>query len=85
MPPDAVDIGSEHHIRWDSEGQSFLWKHPACRAYRAIVLQPHSGSTGHRLVSGGPDDTMHLTIGGSLLCPSCGTHGFIENGRWRDA
>lgn len=26
--------------------------------------------------------TKPLTIGGSLLCPPCGCHGFIRNGRW---
>lgn len=32
---------------------------------------------GHRIVQDDP-----LTIEPSILCPDCGTHGFIRNGRW---
>ncbi len=36
----------------------------------------------HQLVSGGPGDEEHLTISPSLLCRTCGNHGFIRDGRW---
>jgi hypothetical protein len=34
-------------------------------------------SRGHRIVADDP-----LTIEGSLLCRSCGLHGFVREGRW---
>lgn len=36
--------------------------------------------TGHTLVS-----TEPLTITPSILCPDCGLHGFVTDGRWVDA
>jgi hypothetical protein len=36
----------------------------------------------HHLVSGGPGDEEHLTVSPSLLCRTCGNHGFIRDGRW---
>lgn len=40
------------------------------------------GDPRHRLVSGGPGDEGNLTIEPSLLCRTCGHHGFIRDGRW---
>lgn len=34
---------------------------------------------GHRITQTAP-----LTIEPSILCPDCGTHGFIREGRWTD-
>lgn len=34
-------------------------------------------SRGHKIVREDP-----LTVEGSLLCRSCGTHGFVRDGRW---
>lgn len=31
------------------------------------------------------DDTRRPTVRASILCPDCGTHGFITGGRWSDA
>jgi hypothetical protein len=45
----------------------------------APALQLENG--GHRIVQHAPD----LTIEPSILCPDCGTHGFIRNGRWIEA
>lgn len=39
----------------------------------------HSRNSKHTLVQADP-----LTISPSLGCRSCDSHGFIENGRWRD-
>jgi len=36
----------------------------------------------HHLVSGIPGDEEHLTVSPSLLCRTCGHHGFIRDGRW---
>lgn len=83
---DAIDLGSGVFIHWDSDGQGFLWKHPACRPWAFLRFMPDPHSTGHRLLSGGPDDTVHLTVEGSLLCPmGCGAHGWIRVGRWVQA
>ena len=82
--PGDHDLGSGVVIHWDADGRGFAWRHPACRAWATLRFQPDPASTGHQLVRGGPDDTTRLTIVGSLLCPmGCGTHGVIEDGRWR--
>lgn len=44
----------------------------------APALQLDNG--GHRIESDDP-----LTVSPSILCPDCGTHGFIRNGRWVEA
>ena len=83
--PGVIDLGSDVHIRWDADGRGFAWHHPACRAWATLRFRPDPFSTGHDLVSGGPDDMTSLTIQGSLLCPmGCGRHGVIENGQWKD-
>lgn len=78
------DLGGGIVIRWDSDGRGFVWRHPACRAWSTLRFVPDPASTGHQLVRGGRDAVEQLTIAGSLLCPGgCGTHGVIEDGRWR--
>lgn len=78
------DLGDGVIIRWDADGHGFSWRHPACRAWSTLRFSPDPASTGHRLIRGGKDDVSALTIAGSLLCPGgCGTHGVIEDGRWR--
>lgn len=42
----------------------------------------YSRSCNHQLVSGAPGDEEHLTISPSLLCRTCGHHGFIRDGKW---
>ena len=84
LDPGDHDLGSGVIIRWDSDGRGLAWRHPACRAWATLRFVPDPKSTGHRLVCGGPDDMPRFTVGGSLLCPmGCGTHGVIEDGRWR--
>lgn len=39
----------------------------------------------HQLVAGGPGDEQHLTISPSLLCRTCGNHGWIRDGAWQPA
>lgn len=81
--PGAIDLGNRVYIAWHKDGQGFIWHHPSCQAWCVLRLMPDPDSTGHRLMSGGPQDTEHLTIAGSLLCPmGCGAHGFIRDGRW---
>jgi hypothetical protein len=78
-----IDIGHGVTIRWIDGGNGLHWKHPGCRAWSYLYFKPDQRSTGHVLSAGGPDDSEHITIVGSLLCPGgCGAHGHITNGRW---
>lgn len=81
--PDTLDLGHGIALRWDPDEMGFIWHHPACRPWASLRLKPDPASTGHQIVSGGPDNSQELTIEGSLLCPmGCGTHGIIRCGRW---
>lgn len=63
----------EHKCRgWTEEDGTVVVK--VC----APALQLDNG--GHRIELDDP-----LTISPSILCPDCGTHGFIRNGRWVEA
>lgn len=54
-----------------------------CGAYAAWVHhEPTRTVARHELVAGGVGDEEHLTLTPSLLCPTCGNHGFIRDGRW---
>lgn len=81
-----IDIGHGVAIKWDDDGEGFVWRHPSCRAWSTLRLQPDPASTGHRRVSGGREDMASFTIAGSLLCPGgCGCHGLITKGKWEPA
>lgn len=81
--PGNHHLGHGVYIRWDADGGGILWHHPTCRAWAFLRFRPDPISTGHKLLSGGPQDTEHMTVEGSLLCPmGCGAHGFIRDGRW---
>lgn len=71
---DDHDIGHGVLLRWDDDGQGFIWKHPGCRAWCTLRLKPDATSTGHVLASGGPSDIGSLTIEG--VCSA------VRNGRW---
>lgn len=45
------------------------------------------GQPGGHQITWSPDQAgqMKSTITPSILCPDCGTHGFVRNGRWVDA
>jgi len=84
LAPGTHYLGDDIYIRWDADGRGIIWHHAACRPWATLRFRPDPASTGHVLVSGSPDDTEHLTISGSLLCPmGCGKHGVIDNGRWK--
>lgn len=90
---DEFDLGSGSSFTWfTSKGQiaGLIEHHPKpgadapglyCGGYIAWVAA--DGITPkHQLISGGPGDEEHLTISPSLLCRTCGNHGFIRDGRW---
>lgn len=77
----AYDLGSGHFLR--PMNGDLIWSHPKCRSWHHVDV---SSGEKHRVAAGSVNDLEHLTIVGSLLCPvGTGSHGFIENGRWRDA
>lgn len=92
--PEGFDLGSGHRVRWQNSQSGggigdldIGWKHP-CKDY---IPDDHwnlvdvTSGTRHKIIAGGPGDEEHLTLQGSLLCVNCRTHGFIENGKWRQA
>lgn len=68
------------------------WDHKrGCRCGGLVQWRDHWPSPGlnrvnHQLLSGGPDRPIEeLAISPSLLCYTCGSHGFIRHGQWTDA
>lgn len=62
-------------------GLYFRFAHDCSNGRRWIDTIPLSGAPhGWNLVQREP-----LTVSPSLLCPNCGTHGFITDGRWVQA
>jgi hypothetical protein len=60
------------------------FEHRCDRGERGVIicapaLQIGNGHTLTRNETGQP------TVRASILCPDCGTHGFITDGRWADA
>lgn len=60
-----------------------LFEHICDRGERGVIicapaLQIGAGHT----LTGSPEGP---TVRASILCPDCGTHGFITDGRWADA
>lgn len=54
-----------------------------CGGYVAWISdEDHHVTAKHHLARGGPGEEDHLTVTPSLLCPRCGNHGFITDGRW---
>ena len=92
----SFDIGSGHKLRWqdarvpttDKGALDLGWLHPCTDIVEALPgdhwmhVDVTSGKY-HSITAGGPGDEEHLTLQGSLLCPMCKTHGFVENGKWR--
>lgn len=63
------------------------FKHRCHRGDRGVVVCAPALKPGHQLngVVQTPSDAERLTITPSILCPDCGTHGFVRNGRWEAA
>ncbi|HEV2253844.1 MAG TPA: hypothetical protein VGS06_11680 [Streptosporangiaceae bacterium] len=89
---DEFDLGGGSSFNWFSSKDQIIGlieHHPKrddapgiyCGGYIAWVATD-SITPKHQLVSGGPGDEEHLTIAPSLLCRTCGNHGFIRDGCW---
>lgn len=77
---DSVYVGAGHALVFFPD--EVLFSHICDRGDRGILrcapaLQIANG--GHQI------DRASLTVHPSILCPDCGTHGFVTNGRWTDA
>lgn len=72
-----VEVGFEH--RCDRGDRGVI----VCAPRLTSVGQPG----GHQITWSMPSHNGRLvpTVRASILCPDCGTHGFITDGRWRDA
>lgn len=92
---DEHDLGSGHSFSWlyNSGGKlvGIIEHHPKgpnaapgslyCGGY--VSWDTDSGmKSNHQLVAGEPGQEEHLTLSPSLLCRTCGDHGFIRDGRW---
>lgn len=76
----AVDVPPVRVLFYEGEGSGVVRIEHQCRVVEGtqIVCAPalQLGS-GHTLVSEDP-----ITVTPSILCPDCGLHGFITDGRW---
>lgn len=72
-------LGPTYRVLWYADGTA-RFEHRCDRGVRGTVICAPllQLDAGHRVVSRDP-----LTIEPSILCPDCGTHGFITEGRWR--
>lgn len=78
-----IDIGSDHALGWTPTGDLY-WLH--------LCTDPnYYGGVGRWAlgtidVTSGEKHTLRkrlpVDVGGSVLCPGCGDHGFINDGRW---
>jgi hypothetical protein len=95
---DEHDLGQGHSFAWYSDEQGvfgLIEHHPPgpdaqsgarmCGGYVAWRQPvPPNGHTAvnHQLIAGAPGEEASLTVAPSLLCRTCGNHGFIREGRW---
>lgn len=75
--------GPSFRVLWYPDGTA-RFEHRCDRRDRGVIICAPRLQTdidgGHRVVRNDP-----LTIEPSILCPDCGTHGFIREGRWLSA
>lgn len=81
-------------VRLDGDGKHILWSHECNFAYALLdswdpddpstwdywhpdVRLPINDERGWRI-----ENTEPLTVSPSILCGSCGTHGWWRDGRW---
>ena len=81
----VVDLGDGMRMlcfrSTETESQGWGFAHRCDRGERGVILcAPRLRPVAHRIESVDP-----LTVSPSILCPDCGTHGFVRDGRWLEA
>lgn len=76
------NLGRPNYRLLGYENGTVRFEHRCDRGERGVVicapaLQLDGG--GHQI------DKNTVTVTPSILCPDCGTHGSVTNGRWADA
>lgn len=85
LPMDEASRLMEPTAWMDDDNEHFWWLHDCDSEHghwaRSAGFKPETmlplGGSGWTVVSKDP-----LTISPSILCPACGTHGFIRAGKW---
>jgi hypothetical protein len=73
--------GETYRILWYPDGRvAFEHKCKVIDGQRVICAPRLQIGQGHEVITRDP-----LHIEASILCPDCGTHGWIRNGRWVEA
>lgn len=80
--PGATALGDRHFVRPNGFG-GYLWWHD-CPSVEHVSWG-WFGTRGPIASGHVVESTDPLTVRGSLICPDCQDHGFIENGKWRSA
>ena len=83
------DLGSDHGWAWSEDTEAF--DYPGNIVYRHLCSR--TGHVRHALgvidVTSGKYHTLHsrdpLHVEASVLCPDCGDHGWIRDGKWVSA
>lgn len=72
--------GPTYRVLFYADGTA-RFEHRCARPTFTVVCAPALRlNDGHQIVQADP-----LTIEPSILCPDCGTHGFVRNGWWKSA
>jgi hypothetical protein len=79
-----IDLGDDHAVGWTPTGDLY-WLHK-CNGERYRGDHPWRWALGTIDVTSGTHHTLRkrlpVDVGGSVLDPDCGDHGFINDGRW---
>lgn len=70
-----IDLGSDHRAGWKEDGNLWWWH--ACTVGSGIGSIDCTTGQFHSLISREP---MHIEA--SVLCATCGDHGWIRDGKW---
>lgn len=79
-PGERIDLDADHAVVFDAGTDQVVFSHICDRHERGILrcAPALQIGNGHTIVTRDP-----LTIVASILCPDCGTHGFVTDGQWR--
>lgn len=69
--------GSQHWIVSYPGGYE-RFRHLCDRGDRGVIICAPTLSPGHQVTR----EAGTVSISPSILCPDCGTHGFVRDGRW---